>query len=61
MVDPAYLSAIRESYDRVADDYVGIAPARFAADALGRGMLAAFADRPQACLLARRPTQGSGR
>ncbi|TCB91263.1 class I SAM-dependent methyltransferase [Micromonospora zingiberis] len=44
MVDPAYLSAIQESYDRVAEEYVKVVPDRFAEDALGRGMLAAFAE-----------------
>lgn len=44
MIEPAYLTAARESYDRVAEDYVRIAPPRFAQDALGRAMLAAFAE-----------------
>ncbi|PZG20361.1 SAM-dependent methyltransferase [Micromonospora craterilacus] len=44
MVEPAYLAAVRESYDTVAEEYVRIVPDRFAGDALGRGMLAAFAE-----------------
>lgn len=44
MIEPAYLTAARESYDRVAEDYVRVAPPRFAQDALGRAMLAAFAE-----------------
>ncbi|SCL38670.1 Methyltransferase domain-containing protein [Micromonospora pallida] len=48
MTEPSYLAAIRESYDTVADDYVNVAPARFAEDALGRGMLAAFAESVRA-------------
>ncbi|MCW3840579.1 class I SAM-dependent methyltransferase [Micromonospora yasonensis] len=44
MIEPVYLAAVRDSYDRVAEDYVKIAPPRFAEDALGRGMLAAFAE-----------------
>jgi SAM-dependent methyltransferase len=44
VTEPAYLGAVRESYDRVAEDYVRIAPPRFAEDAVGRGMLAAFAE-----------------
>ncbi|WP_320068360.1 class I SAM-dependent methyltransferase [Micromonospora sp. RTGN7] len=48
MTEPSYLAAVRDSYDTVAEDYVKIAPARFAEDALGRGMLVAFAELVQA-------------
>lgn len=42
MTEPAYLSSVRESYDRVAADYVTRVPAL--PDALSRAMLAAFAE-----------------
>lgn len=42
MTEPAYLSAVRESYDLVAADYVTRVPAP--PDALARAMLAAFAE-----------------
>ncbi|WP_020419455.1 class I SAM-dependent methyltransferase [Amycolatopsis sp. ATCC 39116] len=39
-----YLDRARESYDRVAEDYAEFVRPRFAADAVGRGMLSAFAE-----------------
>jgi SAM-dependent methyltransferase len=33
VTEPSYLTAVRESYDRVAEDYVKIVPPRFAEDA----------------------------
>lgn len=48
MTEPSYLSAVRESYDTVAEDYAKLVPTRFAEDPLGRGMLAAFAELVQA-------------
>ncbi|NJP31199.1 class I SAM-dependent DNA methyltransferase [Micromonospora thermarum] len=44
MTEPSHLVAVRESYDAVAEDYAKLVPPRFAADPLGRGMLAAFAE-----------------
>ncbi|NIH78519.1 SAM-dependent methyltransferase [Amycolatopsis viridis] len=39
-----YLDRARESYDRVAEDYAEFVRPRFAADAVGRGVLGAFAE-----------------
>jgi SAM-dependent methyltransferase len=44
MVDPAYLAAVRESYDTVAVDYVERVKPAFERDTLGRAMLAALAE-----------------
>ncbi|MGH3716587.1 MAG: class I SAM-dependent methyltransferase [Micromonosporaceae bacterium] len=44
MSEPSYLSAVRESYDTVAEDYAKLVPPLFAEDPLGRAMLAAFAE-----------------
>lgn len=46
--EPAYLSAVRESYDTVAADYVDRIPPPAGMDPLGRAMLAAFAELVQA-------------
>ncbi|HEY3607975.1 MAG TPA: class I SAM-dependent methyltransferase [Pseudonocardiaceae bacterium] len=42
MTEPAYLAAVRESYDTVAADYVTLVPAK--PDALSLAMMAAFAE-----------------
>lgn len=39
-----FLERARASYDRIAEDYAKSVRPRFAADAVGRGMLGAFAD-----------------
>lgn len=44
MPEPAYLAAVRESYDTVAADYVKRIPPPAEMDPLGRAMLAAFAE-----------------
>lgn len=44
MSEPAYLAAVRESYDTVAADYVDRIPAPADMDPLGRAMLRAFAE-----------------
>ncbi|MCX4749747.1 class I SAM-dependent methyltransferase [Kitasatospora sp. NBC_01287] len=44
MTDSSYVSAVRESYDTVADDYAKHVPAPAELDALSRAMLAAFAE-----------------
>src|SRR5438067_10089431 len=48
VTEPAYLTTTRASYDTVADDYVEFMRNRFAEWALGRSMLAAFAELVQA-------------
>ncbi len=42
MIEPAYLAAVRQSYDTVAADYVKLAPAL--PDALSLAIMAAFAE-----------------
>ncbi|MEV8362464.1 class I SAM-dependent methyltransferase [Streptomyces niveus] len=44
MAEPSYLSAVRESYDTVAVDYVERIPPPDAMDPLSRAMLAGFAE-----------------
>jgi SAM-dependent methyltransferase len=44
VVEPSHQVAIRESYDLVARDYADVVPGRFAEDAYGRAMIAAFAE-----------------
>ncbi|MER6302413.1 methyltransferase domain-containing protein [Kitasatospora sp. NPDC001539] len=44
MAEPAFLTAVRESYDTVAADYVERVPAPARMDPLSRAMLAAFAE-----------------
>ncbi|MFC9154621.1 class I SAM-dependent methyltransferase [Streptomyces bauhiniae] len=44
MTEPAFLSAVRESYDTVAADYVERVPPPAALDPLSRAMLAGFAE-----------------
>ncbi|MEV8339938.1 class I SAM-dependent methyltransferase [Streptomyces niveus] len=44
MVEPSYLTAVRESYDTVAVDYVERIPPPDAMDPLSRAMLAGFAE-----------------
>jgi SAM-dependent methyltransferase len=44
VAEPSYLTAVRESYDRVAADYVRRVPLPSEMDPLARAMLAAFAE-----------------
>ncbi|MFF2959906.1 class I SAM-dependent methyltransferase [Streptomyces sp. NPDC057963] len=44
MTEPAYLAAVRESYDTVAADYAARVPTPAELDPLSRAMLAAFAE-----------------
>ncbi|MDV9172996.1 methyltransferase domain-containing protein [Streptomyces sp. W16] len=44
MTDPSYLTAVRESYDTVADDYVQLVKTPAELDPLSRAMPAAFAE-----------------
>ncbi|MEV7200583.1 class I SAM-dependent methyltransferase [Streptomyces griseoluteus] len=44
MAEPSYLTAVRESYDTVAADYVQRVPPPAAMDPLSRAMLAGFAE-----------------
>jgi SAM-dependent methyltransferase len=45
VIEPAYLAAIRESYDEVADDYVELVKDLSILDSLSKAMLAAFAEQ----------------
>ncbi len=44
MSEPSYVTRARSSYDAVAEDYAVVVKPRFDDDALGRGMLRAFAE-----------------
>ncbi|WP_203915187.1 class I SAM-dependent DNA methyltransferase [Rhizocola hellebori] len=45
MIEPAYLHAIRESYNTVSEDYLKLVQDLSGLDGLSRAMLAAFAER----------------
>lgn len=59
MAEPSYLTAVRESYDTVAADYVERVPPPAAMDSLSRAMLAGFAELVRAAGPGRSRTWGA--